>query len=189
MKLPTTYRTEDIPQPSYEPVPTGWHTVVIDEAEYVESKSTQGAFMLRLRMTILSEPCKDRKLFDRLNLENPSEKAVEIAVENLGKIGMCLGIEEISDTDQLLEGILQVKVGHETYQDSVQERIRDYGPEESFVRPTEKDRAKNAPTRKPETNAETKADRLRRELAEAEAEAEGGNVEPAKGTERPWKRK
>ena len=44
---------------------------------------------LQLRLDIISGPYKNRVIFDRLNLQNPNDKAVEIAKKQLASTVPC----------------------------------------------------------------------------------------------------
>ena len=49
-------------------------------------------------------------LREYLNLWNPNEQAVEIAQRKLGQLCKALGIEHLSDTDELLNRSVQAKI-------------------------------------------------------------------------------
>lgn len=75
----------------FSPIPAGKYLVMAIKSERKETKSGTGN-MLEIEWDILDGPCKGRKLFSRLNLENPNETAVRIARAELKAICMATGV-------------------------------------------------------------------------------------------------
>jgi hypothetical protein len=88
-ELPDT--TDIEPRVPFEPIPAGKYLAMItDIAEPVTTKSGTGSYM-PIELTILDGEHKNRKVFDRLNLWNPSAPASEIAHRTLSAIKVAVG--------------------------------------------------------------------------------------------------
>jgi hypothetical protein len=49
-------------------------------------------------------------IYGNLNISNPSAKAEQIGRQQLGQLMMAIGLERISDTDQLIGGTCEIKL-------------------------------------------------------------------------------
>jgi len=99
------------PQGDYAPIPPGEYKVQILTSEMVDTAARTGR-MLKLEIEIIEGDQAGRKLFDRLNLENPNATAVEIAQRQLSAICHAVGKLSVSDSEDLhmLPMIAVVKV-------------------------------------------------------------------------------
>jgi hypothetical protein len=88
------------PQEAFEVIPAGWYNIVLTESEMKENSKKDGAY-LALVFTIIDGPHANRKLFDRLNLQNPNPTAVEIAYKTLSAICHATGVIQVQDSSQL----------------------------------------------------------------------------------------
>jgi len=88
------------PNGIYEPVPTGWYKVSIVTSEMKQTKNGDGQY-LQIEMEILEGEYENRKLWDRLNLMNPNQQAVDIAQRTLSAICHSIGVMTVSDSEQL----------------------------------------------------------------------------------------
>jgi hypothetical protein len=88
------------PAKPLEPVPTGWYNVKIIESEMKPTSKGDGAY-LELTMEILDGDYVGRKAWDRLNLQNPNQTAMEIAYRQLSAICHATGVMQVNDTAQL----------------------------------------------------------------------------------------
>lgn len=88
------------PSTGYEVLPAGKYLVQI---LYSEMRPTRDGFgqYLYLELEILEGPYAGRKLFDRLNLVNDNETAVEIARRTLSSICRAVGQMQVKDSEQL----------------------------------------------------------------------------------------
>lgn len=95
-----SFRTEDAPESSFEPLPAGEYTVLVKDTEVKETST--GGEMLKITLEVQEpEEYAGRYIWDNLNLVNASEKAVEIAQRQLASICKACGIEEIEDSQEL----------------------------------------------------------------------------------------
>lgn len=88
------------PQKAFEPLPSGWYNVQIEESE-MRDASTQGNEYLELKMKVLDGDFANRVIYDRLNIINSSEVAQAIAYEQLSAICHATGVINVEDTDEL----------------------------------------------------------------------------------------
>lgn len=98
------------PAVALEPVPAGWYVCYMAASEMKPNSANTGAY-LEMEFVILS-PAQfaGRKLFDRLNLQNPNPTAVEIACRTLSAICHAVGVIQVEDSSILHNRPLQVKV-------------------------------------------------------------------------------
>ena len=82
--------TQVEPSTAFEVIPAGKYHVQIVNSEMRAILSGNGQY-LWLELSIMDGPCADRRLFERLNLVNPNEKAVDIAQRRLGDICRAIG--------------------------------------------------------------------------------------------------
>lgn len=98
------------PMTDFEAIPAGKYLAVITASEMKPTKSGNGAY-LELTFEVLEGEFKGRKLWARLNLDNPSQVAVKIARSELASICRAAGILEPKDSFELhnLPMVLTVK--------------------------------------------------------------------------------
>lgn len=92
--------TQVEPSAGFEVIPAGKYHVQIVNSEMRETKAGTGN-MLWLEMSIMDGPHANKRLFDRLNLVNPNQQAVEIAQRTLSAICHATGQMSVSDSEQL----------------------------------------------------------------------------------------
>lgn len=90
-------------------VPPGWYNTVISKSEMKPTSTGNGSY-LQLELTILDGEHKGRKLFDRMNLNNPSATAVEIAQKRLSAYCHATNVINVSNSMQLHNIPFKVKV-------------------------------------------------------------------------------
>lgn len=97
------------PQGVFEPIPADWYNVMIVGSEFKPTKNGNGQY-LQLEMEVLDGEFEGRKLWDRLNLENPNTTAVEIAQRTLSAVCRAVGVMTPSDSSELHDKPLRIKV-------------------------------------------------------------------------------
>ncbi len=97
------------PAEAFEVLPAGWYPVKIDNAEVKDTKRNDGK-ILSLEMTVIGDKFSGRKLWPRINLQNPSQKATEIGMRELAGLGLACGLATISDSSEFIDKDLEVKV-------------------------------------------------------------------------------
>lgn len=88
------------PKQDFETLPPGEYPVVIVKSEMKPTKAGTGKY-LEIEMDVADGPMKGRKVWDRLNLQNPNAQAVEIANRTLAAICHAVGVMNVSDSEQL----------------------------------------------------------------------------------------
>jgi hypothetical protein len=97
------------PNIGFEPVPSGpYHVRIVDSVDKPNSKGT-GSY-LELKMQITQGEYAGKFLYDRLNLNNPNQQAVDIAHSTLSAICHVTGIMQCQDSRQLHDRAFQVVV-------------------------------------------------------------------------------
>lgn len=81
-------------------IPSGQYPVIITKSEEKPTKNGAGSY-IEFEMTIQGGEYAGRKLYDRLNINNPNQTAVDIAYATLSAICHVTGRLQIQDTAQL----------------------------------------------------------------------------------------
>lgn len=109
--LDTAFDVNELPvsENNYDPIPEGWYNVRIVSAEIKATKSGTGQY-ISIRYDIIGPSHQGRQVFGTLNIKNDSQKAEEIGRQQLGSLMRAIGLARVTDTDQLINGELQVKL-------------------------------------------------------------------------------
>ena len=99
-----------VPMGSFEPLPIGNYHVEITETQMRPTSKGDGEYLL-LILTVLDEDFNGRKIFDTLNINNPSEEASKIARGKLSAICRCVNVPHPKDSDELKGIPFMVKIG------------------------------------------------------------------------------
>ena len=116
------------PRDSFEPIPAGRYQALIDESEVVSTKSGSGQ-MLILTWKVLEGEFKGRLVFDRLNIQNQSKMAEEIAQRQLSTLCHAVGVLQLKTSEQLHGIPCTIKVvvrKDESGQYADQNEVKDY---------------------------------------------------------------
>lgn len=97
------------PSKDFEPIPEGRYTAVITESEMMNTKAGNGSY-LKLTFQIVEGQHQNRNLWARLNLDNPNEKAVQIAKGQLSAICRAVGVLTPKDSAELHNLPLVIRV-------------------------------------------------------------------------------
>jgi hypothetical protein len=85
----------------FEALPPGEYTVMVTNSEIKTTQAGTGRYISLEFEVQAPEAFRGRKLWDNMNIENPSAKAVEIAQRQLAQLVQSCGLQEIQDTTQL----------------------------------------------------------------------------------------
>ena len=125
------------PNVGIEPVPAGKYNAVIIESELKPTKSGNGQF-LELTFEIIEGECKGRKVWARLNIDNPNSQAVQIARGDLSAICRAVNVMEPKDSADLhnlpLEIAVKCKRNKET--GDLTNEIKSYAAKGASTNPT-----------------------------------------------------
>ena len=108
--LGQTFDANELPQGNtYEPLPAGWYTATIAGAELMSTKDDSGQY-IKVRYDITGPTHQGRVVFGNINIRNASAKAEEIGRRQLGELMRAIGLARVTDTDQLIGGVLSIKL-------------------------------------------------------------------------------
>jgi hypothetical protein len=119
------------PTSDFEPIPAGKYLAVITASEMKPTKAGNGSF-LELTFEIVEGECKGRKLWARLNLDNPNPLAVKIARSELSAICRAVDVMEPKDSTALhnLPLVITVKQKADA-EGEIRNEIKSYGKRET----------------------------------------------------------
>jgi hypothetical protein len=122
------------PASSFDPIPTGKYVAVITESEMKPTKSGTGHY-LELTFDILDGQYKGRKVWARLNLDNPNAQAVQIARGELSAICRAVGVMQPQDSIELHNLPLSIKVACKKRDDTgeITNEIKGYEKKEAAL--------------------------------------------------------
>ena len=105
-----SYTVKDIPeQDGFEPIPAGWYNARITEAEVKSTKAGTGSY-IKVRYDITGPTHQGRVIYGNINLSNPNQQAEQIGIQQLGSLARAIGLDVISDSDQLINREVQIKL-------------------------------------------------------------------------------
>jgi hypothetical protein len=108
-KLNETFDVAGVPErEEFTPVPPGVYTAMVVASEKKDTKA--GGEMIVLELDIQDGEQAGRKLFERLNIVNSNQKAVDIAFRTLAEIVKAVGKTTIKDTEELHNKRISIEV-------------------------------------------------------------------------------
>lgn len=118
------------PEQDYDVIPDGKYQSVISNSRWKTTRAGDGRY-LEFELTV-QEPAEyaGRKVWDRLNLENPNETAVAISEKRLGSICRAVGVSEVENAEELHDRpmMVNVRVRPETDAYRASNEVRGYSP-------------------------------------------------------------
>jgi hypothetical protein len=136
--------TEVEPSAGFDVIPAGKYNAVISDSEMKDTRSGTGRY-LQLEFEIIDGEFKNRKLWARLNLENPNADAVRMARADLSAICRAVNVLTPKDSLELHNLPLVITVRCKKNQDDeMTNEIKGYAPKASA----------NASTSAPQTGAD-----------------------------------
>lgn len=111
-QLPSGFNANEYDElDDFEPMPKGEYLATGIESEMKETKKGDGHY-LQITWEVIEGEYQGRKLWSRLNLDNPNQTAVDIAKRELASICRATGVYSPRDSDELLDKpiVLKVKV-------------------------------------------------------------------------------
>lgn len=117
-----TVNQNELPEDNndFSPLPAGEYNVRIADASLETTKAGTGQY-IKMRLDVIGPTHEGRVVFGNLNIRNPNPKAEEIGQQQLGSVMRAIGVQSLSDTDQLIGGCMCVKLAirrSEEYGDS-----------------------------------------------------------------------
>lgn len=105
------------PKAALDPIPAANYTVVIVDSEEKPNAKGTGSYH-QFTLEVIDGEHKGRKLWSRLNLNNPNAEAVKIARAELSAICRAVGVMKVNDSCDLHNLPMMVKVGLEKRKDT-----------------------------------------------------------------------
>lgn len=120
------------PSVAFEPVPAGKYNAVIIDSEMKPTKSGNGSY-LELTFEIIDGEYKERKVWARLNINNPSAQAQKIAQSELSALCRAVNVMEPKDSVDLHNLPLEITVICKKRNDSdgISNEIKGYAVKET----------------------------------------------------------
>lgn len=123
------------PNQGFEPIPAGEYDVIIIDSKMKPTKANTGRY-LELTLQVLNGPFQNRQLWDRLNLFNPNEKAVQIAKGTLSAICRAVGVMTPKDSAELHNRPLRCRVvGTKDQNGNPSNEVKGYKPRDGQQAP------------------------------------------------------
>ncbi len=105
------------PASGFDPIPAGKYLCIITDSEMKATKNGNGQY-LELTLQVVEGEFNGRLLWARLNLDNPSRQAVEIARKELSAICHAVGVMTPKDSVELHGLPMVVTVGCKKREDN-----------------------------------------------------------------------
>ena len=123
-----SFNASSAPQPSAPqrgPLPPGSYEVIIAQSDIKATKAGTGEY-IELEMQIVDGEYQGRRIWERLNVNNPNKTAEDIAKAALGALCMAVGVDDLTDTEQLhdIPFIIGVEIDRK---DPTRNRVMSYG--------------------------------------------------------------
>ena len=122
------------PSQPIEAIPSDKYNVEITKSELKPTKNGNGSY-LELEFTILEGEYRGRKVWDRLCLNHPTPKTVEIARANLSAICHAVGVLKPRDSTELhhVPLTINVKLKKDDSTGTIFNEVRGYSKRESII--------------------------------------------------------
>ena len=120
------------PTVDFEPIPASKYLAAITASQMKSTKSGNGSY-LELEFAVLEGDCKGRKLWARLNLDNPNTTTVQIARAELSAICRAVGVLQPRDSVELhnLPLVITVKLKKRDDTGDLTNEIKGYAKKEA----------------------------------------------------------
>jgi hypothetical protein len=130
------FNANEVEPTDFDVLPAGKYFAMIVESEMKPTSAGTGRY-LQLTFQILEGPCKNRRIWARLNLENPNQQAVQIARGELSAICRAVGVMTPKDSCELHNLPLIVNVKCRKRQDTgdIENRIASYAKKDGAAQP------------------------------------------------------
>jgi hypothetical protein len=93
-----------------DPIPAGWVVAAVTNADYKPTSQGTGHY-LAAEFTVLSGEHKGRKFFVNYNLDNPSQKARDIAAGEFSALCHGIGVLKVNRPQDILNKPVHVRLG------------------------------------------------------------------------------
>jgi hypothetical protein len=120
------------PSADFEPLPAGKYPAVITESEMKANKAGTGHY-LQLTFEVIDGTFKGRRVWARLNLDNPNAQAVQIARAELSAVCRAVGVLAPNDSVDLhnLPLVIHVKCRKRDDTGEITNEVKGYAKKEA----------------------------------------------------------
>lgn len=129
---------------TYGPLPEGEYEMMVVKSDVKPTKAGNGHY-IELEMHVISGEQSGRRVWERLNVDNPNKDAENIAKAALAALCVAIGLEDMTETEQLHDQPFIAKLEIDR-KDPERNRIVGY---ESVVGQAKAPAAKPAPAARP----------------------------------------
>lgn len=127
------FDSNDVPERAdFTPVQAGTYTAMITDSEM--KQTSKGGDMLVLEVTIQGGEFDGRKVFERLNIKNDNQQAVDIAFQTLGQICKAVGKPVIKDSTELHNKKMSIDVVVDPAKPYMKDGVQQPGSPQNRVR-------------------------------------------------------
>jgi hypothetical protein len=125
------------PSKGIDPIPAGKYNAVIIDSEMKPTKNGNGQY-LELTFEVIDGEYKGRKVWSRLNLDNPNAQAVQIARSDLSAICRAVNVIQPRDSVELhnLPLVITVRCRKNPENGDITNDIKGYEPRASAAKTT-----------------------------------------------------
>ena len=117
----------------YSAVPAGRYRIMATSSDMKPTKNGAGNY-LQIEYDIQAGEHQGRKLFERLNLDNPNQTAVDIAYRTLGEICKAVGKLQITDSMELHNIAMECDVAVEDGQPYTKDGVQKEGKPQNVIK-------------------------------------------------------
>lgn len=104
------FNMEDVPDSQFDDLPPGTYKAMIIDAVLKDVKPPKVGRYLELAFEVLDGDLAGRKFWERLNLDNPNQEAVNIAQRTSKSIAMAGGFFPARTSDDYLDKVMLVTI-------------------------------------------------------------------------------
>jgi len=114
---------------SFEPIPDGWYSAIVSDAQEVRNKSGNGHHVsICFTLTQDNDSYAGRKVWENYNTDNPNETARNIGIAKLKRLLIAANISSVSDVSDIQDAVVQIKVGRDK-RDNERNTVSSYRPD------------------------------------------------------------
>ncbi len=134
------------PTVGFEPIPAGQYKAIILGSEMKGTRAGNGHY-LELCFQVIQGEFQNRRLWARLNLDNPNKTAVEIARRELSAICHAVGVKQPGDSSALHDRPLLISVTCKRRDDNgeMANEVKGYAALSAASAPAQAPSAKSSP--------------------------------------------
>lgn len=134
------------PNVGFDPIPAGKYNAVIVDSEMKATKTGDGKY-LELTFEVLDGEFKGRKVWSRLNINNPNKKTQDIAQGELSAICRAVNVMVLQESSQLHNRPLEITVKCKERKDTseITNEVRVYAPKDAASNPAAPAKQKSNP--------------------------------------------